>query len=536
MSQPKKRTAAASKPVAEADRPAPSSNAVATRQARLHSIYFLALVSIGVALIITFCFCPRYVLWRGVVFTPACYTAEAGRAHSTIEQIKDPFAPVQRDSDRVIAWRILLPLIWYSLSLPISVYLILPHLGCLATLGLIAYLVHQRTGDRRQTLLATIVMGASTWFFVSSGWLTYFDSWVIGGLILLTFSNARWLLAVLCLVIPWIDERFLMAVPLCLVARSVVVVGTERRSLKTLVIDAAAILIPCLVYPGLRIWLMSKGVSQTELNGYARDNFTLAQWLSVSPFRYAEGAWAGVRAAWVYIGLLLWLLWSERLRLQGLLLAAVLVVTVFIALLVAGDLDRSVSIVAPLALLGILELARQKPDVLRKTLPWVAGASLLLPASHVLTGFKTPIFYLYTEMDRWQHPPAEFCPEFYVQQGIECDDAGQYDEAATKYAWALELDPHHVPAYVARCLMRTRRGDVRGAMEDAQTAIDLDPKEPEAYFARAFARIRQKDWGGAQSDLQTALQLAPAGWHRAKELQEMLLQVNQNVPAATPKR
>jgi len=298
----------------------------------------------------------------------------------------------------------------------------------------------------------------------------------------------------------------------------------------------AAILIPCLVYPCLRLLLMSKGVSHTELSGYARDNLTLAKWLSVSPFRYAEGAWAGVRTGWVFIGMLFWLLWNERLRLRGILLAVVLACTVGIALLVAGDLDRSVSIIAPLSLLGILELARQRPDVLRWTLPWVAAASLILPASHVLTGHKTPIFYLYTEMERWENPPPELTPEFYVQQGIECDDTARYEDAATKYVWALELDPHYGPAYVARCLMRARLGDLKGASQDAQDAIDCDIQSPNGYFIRAVVRMRQRDIAGTRADLETAMRLAPADWSRAKDAQDMLAQLNQNAPAATPKR
>jgi hypothetical protein len=64
-----------------------------------------------------------------------------------------------------------------------------------------------------------IVIGAESWFFVATGWLGYYDSWLFLGLLTVSFSQRRWLLCSACLLTPWIDERFFIGFPLALLVR-----------------------------------------------------------------------------------------------------------------------------------------------------------------------------------------------------------------------------------------------------------------------------------------------------------------------------
>ena len=58
--------------------------------------------------------------------------------------------------------------------------------------------------------------------FVSTGWLAYFDSWYVLGLLVATFSGSRSSprpQPACCA--PWIDERFVLALPLVVLIRGV---------------------------------------------------------------------------------------------------------------------------------------------------------------------------------------------------------------------------------------------------------------------------------------------------------------------------
>ena len=51
---------------------------------------------------------------------------------------------------------------------------------------------------------------------ISTAWLAYFDSWYILGLLLTVFASPAEMLAAV-VVTPWIDERFVLTLPLCLI-------------------------------------------------------------------------------------------------------------------------------------------------------------------------------------------------------------------------------------------------------------------------------------------------------------------------------
>ena len=110
-----------------------------------------------------------------------------GRGKATLAQVEDPWAPIHAPTHRVLAWRFLLPMAWHCLHLTPHLLLAVPHLGCLLDLWLVAWLTHVRLGNWWQTALATQLFALLPWFFVSVGWLGYFDSLLVSGLLVAAF-------------------------------------------------------------------------------------------------------------------------------------------------------------------------------------------------------------------------------------------------------------------------------------------------------------------------------------------------------------
>src|SRR5262249_12061976 len=159
---------------------------------------------------------PRFDLWRGVGDFIAHRAPEYGRANALLAQIA---APGEKNFDpmhRVIAWRVLFPVIWHVAHLPPKSLLAMPHVGFVAALWLVALPTYRLFSGWLSAALVTLLFAPLPWFFVSTGWLGYFDSWLVLGLVAAAFVQSRWVLAAACLLTPWIDERFVLALPLTL--------------------------------------------------------------------------------------------------------------------------------------------------------------------------------------------------------------------------------------------------------------------------------------------------------------------------------
>ncbi len=175
---------------------------------------FLLSAALVASLVNLFFFCPRFALWRGLDLpTPR---VDIDLAVDTLTQLEDPFARIENRYNRVLQWRLLFPLLGHWLHLPRRLFLALPHVGCLAALALIAHITFREFQQRLLAVLATALAAGCTWFFVSTGWLSYNDSWTILGLVAVALLRSRIVLAAAVLLCPWIDERFLLLLPVCL--------------------------------------------------------------------------------------------------------------------------------------------------------------------------------------------------------------------------------------------------------------------------------------------------------------------------------
>ena len=192
-------------------------------------------------------FCPRYVLWRGLEIPQALIHPEVNGANFRLQQIERPFAPSENLTHWPLRWRILFPLLAHYLNLSPKVFFALPFAGCFLVLGLIAHIVLRETESALLALLSSMLAATTSWFFVSTGWLGYFDSWYVLGLLCVACIHSRVVLVSCCLLMPWVDERFIVAFPLAFAMRVAVFNWVENVEFARLIKEGA--LACCIIAP-----------------------------------------------------------------------------------------------------------------------------------------------------------------------------------------------------------------------------------------------------------------------------------------------
>ena len=211
-------------------------------------------------------------------------------------------------------------------------YLALPHLGCLLVLIFVARLLLRRGLGEGEAFAATTLAATCSWFFVSTAWLGYFDSWYVLALLLAVFASRR-AMVVAVLAAPWIDERALSsrcrwrwcsATP-----RLTAAAGPRPGAARWREAGAgAAALLP---------WVAVRLGACQAIATHVTDAYVLAMAPGANAPFYASGLWQGLRWAWAPVLVWLGLEW-RRGRGTGALLAAALGLTLAVNLLAANDL------------------------------------------------------------------------------------------------------------------------------------------------------------------------------------------------------
>lgn len=493
------------------------------------SIICLA-VAVVAAAIVLFFFAPRFVYWRSLEAGQWLGGAETHRAFSTLEQLRDPWAPVTSPPNVVIAWRLLFPVVWHALGLPAWSYLALPHAGCLLTLWLVAWLNHRRFGEWPLTLAATALAATLPWFFVSTGWLTYFDSWLVLGLLVVSFVPSRLALGAACLLTPWVDERLVVALPVAVLVRLVALSTAGPTQGQARWKDAAVVAAASLPYPALRAiaWWGGESLSPTYVL-YHWEHIRAVPWT-----RLLEGLWSGFRAGWLLIGAALWLAPRRLGRASGALFALVVVTSSIAGLAIAADMSRTMAIELPVLVLGAWLWHEAQPARFRRVLPLVLGANLLLPAEHVLWVATVPIRYIYAQLDECAHPPPPFQPAYHLTAGNAARERQDRAGARAAYDLAIRLDHGFAAAHVARAALQLEEQDWAGARADVDAALRVDPALADALFLRAV--LSQVDGAAvaAAADFRRALGVAPQGWVWREEARRRLAEAEGRSSPSTP--
>jgi len=486
----------------------------------------IALVAGALTLLV---FTPRFVLWRGVGDYLVHRAPEYGRANALLMQVADPWSKNFDPMHRVLAWRLFFPVVWHYAHLPPRGLLAVPHVGCVVVLWLVAWLTHRRLAQWKCAWLVTLLFAPLPWFFVSTGWLGYFDSWFVLGLLLVAFVPSRVVLGATCLVTPWIDERFVVALPLTLAVRAAALGLIQRRAWREIAIDSTVAAAAVLPYPVLRLVDMLRGDPETGI--YIQAHLQTVG--NVAWTRFAAALWSGFRASWVVIVAGLWL-WGKRAGGKwAVLLAVIALVTAVGGLRIAIDMSRTMMTLAPLLLFAAWSWESWRAPAHAWLLPAVVVANFLLPATHELWFQKFTIDHFPTEWNNWRGPPPPtFVAAELIGQATDLLAQGQVDGARQKLDAALEIDPTYAVAYAHRAAIRMNARDFDGAFIDADQAQQKDPTLPYPYFLRGYLRALRGERDPARQDLQMSLQLSSPAWTFRPQAEQLLQQLSSDPPPA----
>lgn len=504
---------------------APTTHSPPTRPAtpRSRSAWQIIAASVaGATLLALYFFCPRFWLWPVAGLPLDEFIAiqpEFHRAFHALHQLQDPWQRIDDATNRVIEWRLLWPTVAHALGFSKGLYFALPHLGCLATLAAVATIVWRITRDALPTATATLLVATSSWFFVSTGWLAYFDSWLILALLLASFGHSRWILFGSALLAPWIDERFLLALPLCLAVRSL---GAHRDSppqTTELWRDGAALLAGLLPYIAVRFTAEFSGLRATSTE-YLKDRPILpAPW-----FAMGWGVWNGLRLGWIVIALAS--IAAVRARSHRFAVLAI-VVTLGANICIADDLSRSASIATPALVAALLLASRYRSAQARRAFPLLCLGNLVLPAQHVIAAPGTtavyhcvPILGAAAELDHARTPPDFANPATYTRRSLDHFQNRATERAFAAIEIALRLDPHHAKAIAHRGILLYVTGKQSAGAAELDRALQVTPELYDARMQRAAFRQQAGDLNGALEDVRRALHDMPADWPRRNDAQQ----------------
>ena len=484
-------------------------------------LLFYACVAALASLLVFCIFTPRLAIWRGLDVPEARHNPEVNRAVATLRQVDDPFLENTELglTNLGLAWRLFFPVVAHYMHFPDGLFLALPHIGCLITLGLVASFAWRETRNRWQSFLITVLAAALPWFFVSTGWLTYVDSWWVLGLLIVGLVPSRVALVAACLITPWIDERFVIALPLSVVVRSIYVYRPGPQDFRTWLRDVVLVVLPTLPYVVIRLVAM--------LGQDATAEHFSREWQRIeaaTPLRFAQGIWSGYRAAWIFVIAFVALAWVRRPRLTLTLVIPGVLLTIAAALGIAADMSRGLMMLFPVMLAGCLLLLRDRPRFGRVALYTAVAANLLLPASHVLWYFETPIPIgnLYSELKRLENPPQEVNARYHLSIGIRYSDEGETDKALHYFDNAVKLDLSLPDARVYRGLISLQRSNLSAARSDIEKAIEIAPDFADGHFAHGVLNLRTGSREAAIDDLRRALEVGGESWLRRAECQRQL--------------
>jgi hypothetical protein len=338
----------------------------------LKLIVFITLASVGLSIVM---FAPR--LWLMREYFPGTYQWD--RAHTFLLQCEHPF---RHDIEPAMLWRLLPPLVCHFLGLHGWAALAVPWLGVLAATAFVARLLAGRSADRRIVFGGTLLFTTTSAVLVPVGWLGVNDAWVWLGLLAIAFAESWWVQLLACLLCPWIDERFLIGLPLAWSVRLVdAPTGGGVRSLIPMLG-----LVP---YIALRLAFTFNpeisGPTRGFLTGYAQQ---LPKALPWAPLAW----WMGLRASWLPI--------ANAIRARAWLLGGGAALTLIICLPLAADMSRCAAILVPMVMLGVCRFVQEQPALAPRVILTAGIANLLIPAAHVVFTKLDPIHNLGLEIFR----------------------------------------------------------------------------------------------------------------------------------------
>lgn len=299
-------------------------------------------------------------------------STEWARARSVQLQARTPFT-ANATLEPAMRWRVLPAVVLHLAGSHTAAIVALPWLGLTLLLFLTAGWLDQWTGDRVAVLLATVLLGGSGAVITVTNYLGINDAWFLVALVFVTFSSSPRTLLLAGLAGPWIDERYILALPLAWFARALFAPGD--RGLPALLAAAAG----PLLFLGLRALAVLCFRDATSVDHVAHHLAQLRVYLPHGPL----GWLMGFRSGWLLLLLGCVYGWRRDRTLAWLLAGSAAAGMVAITC-VAADLTRSTNLLIPLFCASVIGVHRQLgAERSRWLLGLLAGINVLVPMSWV---------------------------------------------------------------------------------------------------------------------------------------------------------
>ncbi len=484
---------------------------------RRRMLLFAALIGLLVSVMVTFMFTPRFTIWRGMWYSQFSKSSELERGLYQLEQIEDPFAPVNNEVHKILRFRLLIPLIWHFTGLPKGWSLLVPHVGCLLAAWYFATITLQRTGKPWGAFIFTSLLCCNSWFFVSMGWLSYADSLLVLALLGAAFSSSRRTLFACSLLGPWIDERYVLSLPVIMLCRWFELSWSSKSAQRQMLVDLGSAS-PVIVYLLVRLGAFIGRVDDVT-ESYVAFHVTLFR--EIPGQLLLHGAWSGFRMAWLLVPAAACVAWQKNRPAHA---VATLVLTVaygFGCVAYAADMSRNYVLLMPLLALSMLQLYASWPVFCLKFAGVLLVAQLVLPAHHVMWHEPIPIRYFYSELDQWNNPPPQLTPMYHTELAADFAQQNNIEQALASFDLAIRLDSTFAPAFLKRGLLNAKLGQLQRAEADLDQAVRAEPRWPDSYWYRGLFRLQHRI-PGAVEDLQEALRVAPDTWPQRDECLKLL--------------
>lgn len=370
---------------ARLDAAAGTARAWLDRRSRAGFLAFAVVLALGVSLT---ALSPRLFLLFGA---PYPGTFEWDRGLSFLAQVRDPFHAAVEPALR---WRLAPALLGHLLHLPGYAAFAVPWAGLVAVLAYATALAETRLGDRLDALLLVMLVG--TLAAVQSITMAHGmnDGWLLLALLATTFSGNSALRAGAALIGPWIDERYLFALPLCLVCRAVFP-SRDARAVRAWRFAGWEIA-GAVCYLGVRLAFTLRH-SDPISDAFIRQALSMVpSYLPHAPL----GWWMGQRAAWVLVVFAVVAAW--RLHGRAAVIALVLATLAgFGAItLLAADLTRTTNFFLPLTCAGAFVAGHVVGAQRTRWFAALLGVNLVLPFAMMTYVWIVPIHSLPFELLR----------------------------------------------------------------------------------------------------------------------------------------
>lgn len=469
------------------------------------------LLALGLFALLLFFFSPAWAAFRLWSRVPEMGgLVEVRRGVSVLQQVAHPGAIVEDPLHRAIQWRLLFPLIGHFLGLPPALLFAFAPLGCLAVLGYVVTVLRRAGAGWMATTLCGVVVGAASWFFTSTGWLGYFDSWLALALLIVAFGRSPWAVWAACLWAPWVDERMVIAAPLALVCRWLYRTDGNIDPGANLFTAKRDVALPALLLGAFAIVRLAILSRYSDPTATASGYLAARNYLDAPAHQILLGIWEGLRSGWFFVVVAV-IAFSRRPGAAALFGVGV-VVTVAVGLATAQDYSRSMTMVLPAAILGACATLRNSPQGTTKSLTIAAAVALLLPAHHVMSDRLNPIYYLYHELAALDSPPPAAMPELQELRAIHAMERGDLAEAERDLTLAIKLAPNPSSSARQRGVLYASQNRWADARRDFVLATEHDAENPDAWFLQAQASMAVGDAASARSEFDHARSLAAPEW------------------------